>query len=193
MWNIQFFLNSALLGVGLGMDAFSVAIANGLNQKEKGLKEAFVIATVFAFCQGIMPLLGWIIVKSAVKRFEFLTNFVPIIAFFLLLFIGVKYLIDGFKKKQNKAVSLSFITILLQGIATSIDALSLGFTNASFTLPFSLLASLIISVITFAMCFVGVLLGKALYKEFSLYANIFGGVILIFVAIQILVKLFLLN
>lgn len=189
MYNLQFFLNGILLGVGLGMDAFSVSIANGINQKRKGLKEAVFIATVFAFCQGLMPFIGWAMVKSAVKRFEFLSKIVPWIAFFLLVFLGIKTIKDGFKEKENKTLSLSFFTILLQGIATSIDAFSVGFTISNLNMISALITSLLISIVTFCMCFTGVVLGKALSKEFSLCANLLGGALLIFVALEVLVKL----
>ena len=131
-WNLLFFLNSILLGLGLAMDAFSVSLANGLNEPDMKDKKMCKIAGVFAFFQAVMPMIGWICVHTIIQYFNAFRNFIPWIALILLLFIGGKMLIDGLKPKSDETEKQKTGTayLLLQGIATSIDALSVGFAIA---------------------------------------------------------------
>ncbi len=186
-----FYLNSALLGAGLAMDAFSVSMADGLNHPDMRFKDMAGIAGVFAGFQALMPMLGWILVHTAVTYFSFLAKFVPYIAFALLCFLGVKMLIEGLrrsKKEENPAVKLKAGTLLLQGVATSIDALSVGFTIADYDLKMAVIASLIISVVTFTLCMGGVAIGRRFGTRLSKYAEVLGGSILIFIGLEILLK-----
>lgn len=189
MWDILFFVNSAALGVGLAMDAFSVSMANGLNEVNMKKNRMFLIAGTFAFFQFAMPMIGWICVHTIVEYFNSFQAFIPWIALILLLFIGGSMLKEGFDQdteEEEKKVGKG--ALLVQGIATSIDALSVGFTIAEYDLTMALVASLIIAVVTFVICWCGLEIGKKFGTKLSNKASILGGVILILIGLEIFVK-----
>ena len=187
MWSFIFFLESILLGVGLAMDAFSVSLANGLNEPNMKLKKMCGIAGVFALFQGLMPLLGWLCVHTILNIFEVFEDFIPWIALGLLSFIGIKMLIDGIKSKDEEQPALTIGALLLQGLATSIDALSVGFTIAEYDFPMALVSSVIIMLVTFIICMLGIFLGKKFGTRLAGKATIIGGIILILIGIEIFV------
>ncbi len=186
-WNWIFLFNSLLLGVGLAMDAFSVSLANGLNEPCMPAKKAVSIAGLFAFFQALMPLIGWICVHTVVQYFTALSAYIPWIALVLLLFIGGKMLWDGLKPQKDacEAPAIGFAALLVQGVATSIDALSVGFTIADYDLPMALAAVGIIALVTFAICLAGVFLGKRFGTKLAGKATLLGGIILIAIGIEI--------
>lgn len=188
-WNLLFFLNSILLGVGLAMDAFSVSLANGLNEPKMKKNRMCEIAGVFALFQALMPMLGWVCVHTVIQYFKAFEKFIPWIALILLLFIGGKMLIEGIRNKteDEEETKLGFAALMLQGIATSIDALSVGFTIAEYGFVMALVCALIISAVTFAICTAGLIIGKKFGTKFSNKATILGGAILIFIGIEIFV------
>ena len=193
-WNLIFFVNSVLLGVGLAMDAFSVSIANALGESQMKKGPMCFIAGVYAFFQFAMPMIGWICVHTIVEYFEKFDDFIPWIALVLLLYIGGKMLWEAFhedsegKDDDDKSTKLTFAVLLIQGIATSIDALSVGFTIADYGLLMAFIASLIIAVVTFAICMTGLLIGKKVGNHIGKKATILGGIILIGIGIEIFVK-----
>ena len=187
---IKFFLTNALLGVGLAMDAFSVSLANGLNEPCMKKKKLCVIAGVFAVFQAIMPLAGWICIHTVVQYFTSFEKMIPWIALVLLCFIGGKMLLEGIHSKDEDVCQKPGVGIgalLVQGIATSIDALSVGFTIAHYDLPTALLASFIIALVTFVICVAGLLIGRKAGTRIAGKAGILGGVILIFIGIEIFI------
>lgn len=189
-WNLLFFLNSILLGLGLAMDAFSVSLANGLNEPDMKDKKMCKIAGVFAFFQAVMPMIGWICVHTIIQYFNAFRNFIPWIALILLLFIGGKMLIDGIKPKSDETEKQKTGTayLLLQGIATSIDALSVGFAIAEYAFLMAIVCALIISVVTFAVCMAGLMIGKKFGTKFSGKAAMLGGMILIMIGLEIFIS-----
>jgi len=188
MVDFPFILNSLLLGLGLTMDAFSVSLANGLNEQSMKKGKAFGIAGTFAFFQGLMPMIGWICVHTILQYFTAFQKFIPWIALGLLTFIGVKMIIDGAKNKEEEQTTrVGFWGLILQGIATSIDALSVGFTIAEYDVWSALVAVLIIALVTFVVCVIGVFLGKKFGTKFAGKANILGGIILVVIGIEIFV------
>ena len=190
IFNFMFFFNSLLLGVGLAMDAFSVSLANGLNEPKMKKRRQCLIAGVFAFFQFIMPLAGFFCVHTVASFFSVFEKFIPFIALGLLGFIGGKMLVEGIRKKdeEDTPTALTIGALMLQGVATSIDALSVGFTIASHTLTEALVAVAIIAAVTFALCLVGVYLGKKFGTVFSNKATIVGGIILILIGIKVLTE-----
>ena len=107
-WNILFFFNSVLLGEGLAMDAFSVSLANGLNEPHMSRRRMLGIAGVFAAFQALMPMTGWICVHTIVQYFRAFEKLIPWIALALLGFIGGKMLIEGIKGEEaEEAAELS--------------------------------------------------------------------------------------
>lgn len=188
-WSLLFFFNSVLLGIGLAMDAFSVSLANGLNEPGMRKQKMCGIAGVFAFFQAIMPIIGWICVHTIVQYFKVFEKCIPWIALILLLFIGGKMLVEGIKNKdgENEETKVGIAALLVQGIATSIDALSVGFTIAEYGLLMAVVCALIIAVITFIICMAGLIIGKKFGTKFANKAAIFGGAILITIGIEIFV------
>ena len=189
-WSFVFFVNSILLGVGLAMDAFSVSLANGLQDPKMKRGKMAGIAGVFAGFQALMPMLGWICVHTVMQYFEAFEKFIPWIALILLVFIGGKMLMDGIKNKEEEEESpaLGFVALMVQGVATSIDALSVGVTNSGYNLPMALVSAMIIAAVTFVICMAGIVIGKRFGTKLSNKATILGGLILIFIGIEIFIK-----
>ena len=179
-----FILNSILLGVGLAMDAFSVSAANGLREPEMPRRRAFLIAGTFAFFQFLMPVAGWFCVRTVASYFSAFEKVVPWIAFLLLLFIGGKMLLEGIRGKEGTETKGG--ELLVQGIATSIDALSVGFAFAGYGTARAFAASLIIAAVTLLICLAGIRIGRAAGTRLAGKAQILGGVILIGIGIEIL-------
>lgn len=189
-WNFLFYFNSVLLGVGLAMDAFSVSLANGLHENRMKIGRMSMIAGVYAVFQFLMPMTGWVCVHSFVTMFQSFEPFIPWIAFFLLLYIGGKMVIEAVKgdvEEEDKG-TLSFSVLLIQGLATSIDALSVGFTITDYGVVMAFVCSLIIAVVTFIICICGLQIGKKFGTRFSGKADMLGGLILIFIGAEILIK-----
>lgn len=196
-----FFFNSALLGAGLAMDAFSVSAANGLAEPNMKKSKEFSISGTFAFFQFLMPMLGWILVRFAAEQFTAFQKAVPYIALALLLFIGGKMLYEGIKNRGGSgkndengeeaataATNLSPVRLLVQGIATSIDALSVGFTIAEYKVTEALVCSAIVAAVTFGICVAGTYIGKKFGTKLAGKATILGGVILIIIGLEIFIK-----
>lgn len=189
--NVMFFVNSILLGFGLAMDAFSVSVANGLAETKMRRRKAVLISGVFAFFQFGMPLIGWVLVHWVVSYFKKVEPFIPYIALILLLYIGGKMVLESINSKKDDAkptAALGWGTLILQGIATSIDALSVGFTTQSYGLPDAFISAVIIGVVTYGVCRAGIEIGKVFGDKFSSKATLLGGIILIGIGIEIFVK-----
>ena len=280
-FGLKFFIKSILLGGGLAMDAFSVSLADGLNEPDMSKKKSFLIAGVFTFFQALMPLIGWICVQTISIQFKAFEKAIPYIALILLGFIGGKMVFEFIKEykrkpkreklinkteykseifktentecidnktifndveniqeyntkniKENKIKNstinnskicsaenvlidcakkncvtlendesnssenntvdspkkLTVGALILQGIATSIDALSVGFTISDYDLFRALICALIIAVVTFGICFSGILLGKKFGTIFAGKATLLGGLILIAIGLEIFIS-----
>ena len=192
-WNFLFFFNSALLGVGLAMDAFSVSITNAFSEPDMKRSRMCKIAGIYAFFQFAMPMIGWFCVYKIVEYFKKFQPFIPWIALLLLAYIGGKMLIEGIRGQQetsdeSEVIKLSLGTLIIQGIATSIDALSVGFTIADYGPIMAFVAALIIAVVTFFICMGGLILGRRVGEKLSDKATILGGVILIAIGLEIFIK-----
>lgn len=185
-WSISFVVTSIMLGVGLAMDAFSVSLANGLHEPQMRKRKMCVVAGVFATFQAMMPMFGWICVHTIVNIFQEFANFIPWIALALLGSIGGHMLIEGIKGEDEEEVPrVGFWGLIIQGVATSIDALSVGFTISEYGFFMALACALIIAVVTFFICTVGLMLGKRFGTRLAGKATILGGVILIAIGIEI--------
>ena len=183
----SFFFNNILLGVGLAMDAFSVSLANGLHEPRMKKGKMSLIAGVFAFFQALMPMAGWVCVHTILQYFRSFERLIPWIALLLLGYIGIKMILERDEgtdcacQRQNVGVT----TLLVQGIATSIDALSVGFTIADYGFFSALLAALIIAAVTYVICLGGLSIGKKAGTRLAGKAGVLGGVILIFIGVEI--------
>lgn len=184
----SFFFNSVLLGIGLAMDAFSVSLANGLNEPAMKKSKVCGIAATFAFFQALMPMIGWICIHTIVQHFQSFEKLIPWIALILLCYIGGKMLLDSIRGTSGEETSgVGLAALLVQGIATSIDALSVGFTIADYDLSSALLAVLVIAAVTFVICTAGLVIGRKAGTKLAGKAGILGGVILIFIGLEIFI------
>ena len=199
--------NIILFGIALAMDAFAVSITDGLIYKDIDKKKIFFIASTFGIMQGLMPLVGYFAVEivslivgssgstEAIKIFGIVITWV---SFGLLLFIGVKMLIEGIveirkpiEEKKDKLFSIK--EVLIMGVATAIDAMAVGVSlhaglsnNVTIWLHVS-----IICIITFAISLVGLFLGKQILKLLKGKTEItviIGGCILILLAVWVVVS-----
>ena len=188
-WDLLFFVNSAMLGVGLAMDAFSVSLANGLNEPNMKKKKLCGIAAVFAFFQALMPMIGWVCVHTILQYFKAFEVLIPWIALVLLAFIGGKMLLEGIRNKDGEVEKpeVGFAALMVQGVATSIDALSVGFTIAEYGLLMAIVCAIIIAAITFFICVGGLVIGKKFGTRLANKASIFGGAILILIGLEIFI------
>lgn len=191
MSNLWLFLcNSVAFGIGLAMDAFSVSMANGLNEPHMKRSRMCLIAGTFCGFQIAMPLLGWVCVHTIANLFSSFQKFIPWIALILLAYIGGKMLIEGIRggeAEEGGKAAVGLGELMVQGIATSIDALSVGFTIAEYTWNEALAESLIIGIVTFAICIGGLLIGRRFGTKLAGKASILGGVILIAIGLEIFI------
>ena len=181
-------LTSMLLGAGLAMDAFSVSMANGLHEPEMKTGRMCLIAGTFGLFQILMPLLGWICIHTIAETFASFQRLIPWIALILLGYIGGRMLLEGLRNDDDSTGETAAVSrggLLIQGIATSIDALSVGFTIAEYSFPAALTEALIIGIVTFGICMAGLRIGKYFGMKLAGKASILGGVILIGIGLEI--------
>ena len=190
-------LQIVLIGLSLAMDAFAVSITDGMCYNKLNKGKAVTIPLTFGIFQAGMPLAGYFLMSLFEKYVDAYDHY---IAFFLLLIIGGKMVLDGIKDARSpveeiKPKNFFYPTVLLQGIATSIDALAVGLTintmmgDLYFAWVFLLVS--IIGVVTFTLSLVGVIIGVKLGKLFknkTFIAEIIGGVVLIGIGIKVLVE-----
>lgn len=189
--NFEFFMMSIAIGAGLAMDAFSVSLANGLNEPCMGTKRMCGIAGIFSLFQFAMPLIGWVCVHTVMQYFQFFGKLVPWIAFALLGYIGGKMLYEGIACKgeeECECAKVGLSALLVQGVATSIDALSVGFTIADYDWIMALVCCLVIAIVTFVLCAIGLVLGKTFGTKLAGKASILGGSILIVIGLKIFIE-----
>ena len=186
---VSFFVTSIMLGVGLAMDAFSVSLANGLNEPTMKKNRMCGVAGIFSGFQFAMPMIGWICVSTIARLFGAFEKLIPWIALALLGYIGGKMLYEGItcKEAEEEKAAVGLNGLLVQGIATSIDALSVGFTIAEYNFVEALLACLLIGIVTFFICYAGLYIGKKAGTKLAGKAGILGGVILIFIGLEIFI------
>lgn len=173
------------IGISLAMDAFAVSICKGLSVKKMSYKNAIKCGLYFGIFQALMPLLGFLLGSTFKNIIEQIDHW---IAFILLLIIGINMIKEAFDNDdKNKNDDMSFKTMLMLAIATSIDALAVGITF-SFLEVNILMAIIIIGVITFIISFAGVAIGNIFGSKYENKAKIFGGVVLILIGLKILLE-----
>lgn len=193
MFNSLFLLNSILLGVGLAMDAFSLCLANGLNYPHMNRKNMAAVSGTMAFFQFLMPLIGWFFVHTMLNIFKDWQGYIPVAALVILSYLGVKMIYEGINHSNENTISvgITFSILIIQGIATSVDALSVGTTISNYEFASTVICCLIIAVTTFLMCSAGIRIGKKWGNHMSKKSQIIGGVILIAIGMEIFLKSFL--
>lgn len=180
------------IAVGLAMDAFAVSVTNGAVTKNVKIGLAFKISLCFGVFQGVMPVIGWVIGKAGEGLISQVDHW---IAFILLAFLGGKMVFDYVKSsgeclKNDETITMK--ALLVMALATSIDALATGVILPSAvgadTLALMLISVLIIALITFSLCFLGVYIGKACGCIVSRYATLLGGIVLVLIGGKILIE-----
>ncbi len=182
-----------LIAVGLSMDAFAVSIGNGLSMKKSEPKAALAIAFSFGLFQALMPTLGYFLgtaFENVIRQFD------HYIALIFLGFIGGKMIYDGIKElkakkkgeEEEKGFKLTFGTLLIQAIATSIDALIVGVSFAALPNVNIWAAVTLIGITTFSISLVGVFFGKKFGQLLGSRAEIFGGIILVGIGLKVFIE-----
>jgi len=178
-----------ILAVGLSMDAFAVSVCKGLAMKKAGAKELCIVGCWFGGFQALMPLIGYLL-GTAFE--QYITSFDHWIAFVLLTLIGANMLREAFSndEEESAGASLSFGTMLVLALATSIDALAVGITLAFLveSIGYLIFAVLSIGIITFILSAIGVRVGNLFGVKYKKGAVISGGVILILLGVKILLE-----
>lgn len=190
-YGMEFFVFSQQCTAGRGSCHGRIfgLMANGLHDPGMSRKRMCIIAGTFGVFQAVMPMTGWVCVHTIVEMFSSFETFIPWIALALLGYIGGKMLIDGIRGEgTEEAAALSAGALFMQGVATSIDALSVGFTIAEYGWLMALTASGIIAVVTFFLCMAGLRIGKKFGTKLSGKASVLGGVILIGIGLEIFIS-----
>ncbi|HOX14506.1 MAG TPA: manganese efflux pump MntP family protein [Smithellaceae bacterium] len=175
-----------LLAVGLGVDAFSVAIGIGASNNKKSWAPVLRLSLAFGLFQFVMPLIGWLAGSTVVDRIQ---SFDHWIAFALLVLVGGKMIREGLEKEsdEQKTDQTRGWPLFLLSIATSIDALAVGF-SFSLLKTALLFPAAIIGVVCFMMTAVGMIFGKGLARIFGKKVEILGGLVLIAIGMKILIE-----
>jgi len=179
-------LTVVLLAIGLSFDSFAVSVCSGLSLPHINIFQAAKMAFFLALFQALMPLIGWLVGNSIKALIEPVDHW---IAFGLLGIIGGKMIIESFSNSETREIKnpLNMRVILMLSLATSIDALAVGFSFATI-FDKILIVVIIIGVVTFIASMLGILLGKKTGPRISRYAEILGGLILIFIGTRILIE-----
>lgn len=181
-------LDILFIGIGLAVDASCVSASNGLIYKPN-VMDTIKLALVFAIFQGIMPLIGYF----GVGVFSFrIFEYNHIVALVLLSILGMKMIYESLKEKSEEVqvdlvVKLTGTMMFVQGVTTSIDALSVGITLHNYDIRFVLYSVLLIAVVTFAMCAISVRVGIEVGTKLNTKAELVGGLVLVLLGIKIFV------
>lgn len=184
------FVTLLLLALGLSADAFAVAVTNGICSRKVTKRNALATALTFGIFQGAMPVLGFFLGKTFS---DIVSRYQHWIALFLLGAIGVNMLVDAIKELKNPETSCGLKEIftpknlIMQGIATSIDALAAGVSLAVMKINITI-SALLIGMVTFLCCSLGVYIGKKFGSLLGLRARLFGGIILLIIGLKIFVE-----
>ena len=188
MYGLSFFVTSLALGAGLAMDAFSVSIADSLREPGMSSGRKAVIAGTFGAFQFLMPVIGWFFVHELVSLIKVMLKLTPWISLILLLYLGINMIREG---KEGDAISsykpIGAKELIVQGIATSIDALSVGFTISNYTASMAILSGLIIGVTTFILCWAALHTGHIFKGKLKIRETTVGGIILIIIGIKVFI------
>jgi manganese efflux pump family protein len=181
------YLTVIILAIGLSMDSFAVAISCGLEEQKISFQHAVKISFSFAFFQGLLPVVGWFLGTGVKVYIEAVDHW---IAFILLAFLGGKMIFESFENEQSEEMSniYSWRHILALSVATSIDALIIGFTYAMVSTGNIFSGAVIIGAVTFFFAMLGIRIGKDVAGNFGQKVELLGGIILIGIGVKILIQ-----
>lgn len=179
-------LTVIFIALGLSMDAFAVSVASGLGARTLRIRHILRLAVFFGLFQAVMPVLGW---SLGVSLRDLISGVDHWVAFGLLSIIGGKMIYEAFviEKEENQCYPHGTVALLGLSVATSIDALAIGITLAALGVPV-LGPALIIGIITFAVCLIGVTIGKRFGSVLNGKAEVAGGIILLGIGVKILIE-----
>lgn len=178
------FVEIIVLSLGLAMDATAVSMTDGLSNRKIKVSKALLIGLTFGFFQAMMPLLGFLFGNLFAELIETLDHWIALV---LLGYLGGKMLYDGFKKGEEEVKKLDFKNLIIQGVATSIDAFAVGISFATLHVDITL-AVCSIGIITMVLSTIGVLIGKKFGDLLNNKATILGGLILIGMGLKIFIE-----
>jgi len=180
------YIETFLLGLGLAMDAAAVSAVNGFTEPKMKLIKILFMAFLYGSFQGFMPMIGYVAGSLVVN---ILSNIIPYVALILLTYLGGKMIYDGIKGDDENdddiVTGITMKTLVLQALATSIDALSVGLIFSKSTVMEAIIQSGIIDVVTFFVSLGSFFIGKYFGTFLNDKAQIFGGIILILVGCKI--------
>ncbi|PIV54520.1 hypothetical protein COY52_11360 [Candidatus Desantisbacteria bacterium CG_4_10_14_0_8_um_filter_48_22] len=178
------YITILVIALGLAMDALAVSISSGIAIKDLKTGDALKIAGFFGGFQAFMPILGWLAGRGLKN---FITGFDHWIGFGLLVFVGVRMMLESGKQEEQKHSPRETHVLLVLAVATSIDALAVGLSISFLHMPI-VVSALIIGVVTFLICLAGVFAGKKLGQVFAKRFEVAGGLILIAIGVKILAE-----
>lgn len=184
---LTFIISSVLFGFGLAVDAFLISLAGGMNEPNAKRGKILASALVFALFQFIAPMTGWICVRTVAERFLFFKECLSCIALAVLLFLGIKMLVEGLRKngKEEEKPKSGIGALLVRAAVSSLDALSMGFTIAEYSLPTAVIGSAIIAAITFLTYTAGFFIGRKFGVKLADKAMVIGGILFIVMALEV--------
>lgn len=187
---LEHIIKSLILAVGLVIDSFSISLINGISYQEMKKNKLIQQSTVFGICQGLMPFIGYLALVYFSNKLSFIKTISPFISLILLSYLGIKLLIESSKKEEieKKSGTLLLTTMIMQGIATSIDAISCSFSMINLSLDYAVIEVLIISSVTFIVSYTAINIGKVIGSKVGKYSKILGGIVLIMIGIILFIR-----
>lgn len=182
----EILVNSLLLTLGLAFEAFMVSLANGLKTQNSSLKRACLFGAVFAICHAVSLWIGYALVKSVADNVAGIENALTVIAVAVLLFLGIKMIVEGVRKKEEKPAA-AIAEFALQSTVASFDAFAVGLTVPDYSIADTAFCSVSIAAVIFAFFAVGFFVGKKFGDKFKKSAAVLGGLVFIGVAAEIAV------
>lgn len=188
--NGLFYVNSLLLGVGLAVDAFIIALANSMNGI--GGKKGCVVAMLLAVFQFVAVMAGWAVAYAVSELCTWIEQVFSWLAVAVFIYMGVKMFVSATRKKDEKvSVEYGVATVIVQCAAASVDALTVGFTLEEFGVISAMVCSAIIAAVTFIVYTFGHLLGKRFGVKLGRWATVIGGIAFIAIAVEIIVTTYI--
>lgn len=188
---LSFIISSILFGLGLAVDAFLISLAGGVNEPNAKRGKILASALVFALFQLAAPLIGRLCVRTVAERFLFFKECLSGIALAVLLFLGIKMLVEGLrqsKSKDEEKPKSGIGALLLRAAVSSVDALSMGFTIAEYSLWTAVAGAGIIAVITFIAYTAGFFIGRKFGTRLADKAMVIGGILFIVMALEVFIR-----
>ena len=188
---LSFIISSILFGLGLAVDAFLISLAGGVNEPNAKRGKILASALVFAQFQLAAPLIGRLCVRTVAERFLFFKECLSGIALAVLLFLGIKMLVEGLrqsKSKDGEKPKSGIGALLLSAAVSSVDALSMGFTIAEYSLWTAVAGAGIIAAITFIAYTAGFFIGRKFGTRLADKAMVIGGILFIVMALEVFIR-----